>query len=202
MDIIRYCSFFEPLSVTFSLYFRLPFEVTSIMTERDFNLFLEKSYTRLVAFAKPFIPLGSAVTAEDMVQDAAVKVWREIEKNRIKINNIEAFTIVVLRNVCLDSLKLKKNLPSEDIEERSFSSENYNDPQRQLEVKETLSDIRKILGSLRFEQQMVLRLRDVMGYEFHEIAGILDMSETNVRTILSRTRKSVRELILKRDRDG
>jgi RNA polymerase sigma-70 factor (ECF subfamily) len=46
------------------------------------------------------------------------------------------------------------------------------------------------------EQMLAIRLRDVMGYEMSEIAVILDTSEGNVRTLLSRARQKLREKLL------
>ena len=45
---------------------------------------------------------------------------------------------------------------------------------------------------------LAVRLRDVMGYEMEEIARILETSEGNVRTLLSRARQKLREKIIMR----
>jgi RNA polymerase sigma-70 factor (ECF subfamily) len=45
------------------------------------------------------------------------------------------------------------------------------------------------------QQQMILHLRDIEGYEYDKIAEILEMNENAIRVALSRARKRVRELL-------
>jgi len=49
---------------------------------------------------------------------------------------------------------------------------------------------------------LVFQLRDIEGYEFEEIAEMLDISETNARVILSRVRKIIKEELLKKHHYG
>ncbi len=168
------------------------------MRSREFNNNIEKIRPKLICFANSFIGKGAA-TAEDMVQDAIIKVWSEVEKKN-NIRNLEALTIVVLRNLCLDYLRLKKN-SVEKVEisalrgsEQGFASRS-SDPHGALESKEQRANIGRCLEMLPDDQQLAIRLRDILGYEFHEIATILDTGEGNVRTILSRGRKRIRELL-------
>lgn len=168
------------------------------MTEKDFNLFIADIRVRLIAFARPFIPEGSAITQEDLVQEAAVKVWMEINEKNVKIRNLEAFTIAVLKNVCIDFKRLKKNQPGDVDQKRLYLSKADSDPHKSLEIKESVRRVEKIMKGLSLDQQMVLRLREIMGYEFSEISEILNMSEGNVRTILSRTRREIRNRLIER----
>jgi RNA polymerase sigma-70 factor (ECF subfamily) len=42
----------------------------------------------------------------------------------------------------------------------------------------------------------IMQLRDIEGYDFEEIAGILGMTENAIRVNLSRARKKVREIMI------
>lgn len=165
------------------------------MTEREFNRHIDKMRPRLVGFAASFVNSGAA-TAEDMVQEAVIKVWG----CRKQVENVDALMTVVLRNVCLDYLRLRKNRTADNIAlaQCSSSVETASDPQKAMELQDQMQQIRFIMAKLPDDQQIVLRLRDVMGYEFPEIAQILDTTEGNVRTLLSRARKSVRDTMLKK----
>ena len=46
------------------------------------------------------------------------------------------------------------------------------------------------------KQRIIIHLRDVEGYEFEEIARIIESDEASVRVNLSRARKSVTEQLL------
>jgi RNA polymerase sigma factor, sigma-70 family len=162
------------------------------MNEREFNRAIISLRPKLIHFAKGFTWIGYA-TPEDMVQDAILKVWKMNAKGVI-FRNIEAMCVEVLKNVCLDYLRLKKNnncsLKAEILTGDNIVSVSEN-PQLKMEVKEKLVNVMKIVESLPLDQQMTLRLRDVMGYEFKEIAQIIGTSEGNVRVLLSRARQNI-----------
>jgi RNA polymerase sigma-70 factor (ECF subfamily) len=46
------------------------------------------------------------------------------------------------------------------------------------------------------KQRIIIHLRDVEGYEFEEIAQIIESDEASVRVNLSRARKRVKEQLL------
>jgi len=46
------------------------------------------------------------------------------------------------------------------------------------------------------KQRMILQLRDVEQFEYHEISDMLDMNETAIRVNLSRARKAVRDVLI------
>ena len=161
------------------------------MTSSEFEILINSVRPRLIFFAKGFVGEGAA-TADDMVQDAIIKLWNS---NKVRdIENPEAFLRHILRNVCLDYIKLKKNnteqLTSYNTiySERSLTAE--------IEAKDEMTMVFNFMRTLPNDQMVTLRLRDVMGYEMSEIAVILDTTEGNIRTLLSRARKKLREMIL------
>jgi RNA polymerase sigma-70 factor (ECF subfamily) len=57
--------------------------------------------------------------------------------------------------------------------------------------------VHKALSKLPERQRMAVHLKDIEGYSNKELAEILETDETNVRTILSRGRRALREIIEK-----
>lgn len=164
------------------------------MTQREFEREIFRIRPVLLQFARSF-NIGGASNAEDMVQEAVMRVWLSILGGEV-VRSIEALTKRVLRNVCLDYLRLKKNnLNSSDID--SVNKIDSNDPNRQLEIKEEFTRIVDFIRTLPMDQQICIRLKDIMGFENWEIADILDTTEVNVRTLLSRGRKSIRDNMLR-----
>lgn len=161
------------------------------MTDREFNRSIGKIRPQLISFAASFMCKGAA-TAEDMVQDAIIKVWREVQQTEVR--SVKVLTITVLRNVCLDYLRLKKNsVQKEDIDTVKGRDEIPVDSG--VEAKERWEYVRNVMKTLPKEQQTVMMLREVMGYEYAEIAHILDTSEANARALLSRGRRELRNRI-------
>lgn len=161
------------------------------MTTKEFNITVEKLRPKLMHFANGFVRTG-AHTAEDLVQDAVLKLWKS--QDMYQIRNTEALTMQILKNVCLDYIKIKKNINEElPANLKIFSS---NDPLSMVEQRERVAKVRDLISALPPDQMLAVRLRDIMGYEMNEIAQIIDTSEGNVRTLLSRARQKIRESLL------
>lgn len=138
--------------------------------------------------------LVSREEAEDATQEVLMKLWNN--KNRMEqYKSVEAFAVTMTKNYCLDRLKSKQagNL--------KLVHSNYTDEsaslQRNLEARDSLDWMGKIMDGLPEQQRMVLQLRDVEQYEFNEIEEMLSMKPTAVRVTLSRARKAVREELIK-----
>jgi RNA polymerase sigma-70 factor (ECF subfamily) len=163
------------------------------MTEREFNNDITRIRPLLLHFAGSF-SIGGAATAEDMVQEAVMRVWRSNEDGCF-ILNIEALTKQILKNVCIDYLRLKRNKGENLSNLKELITEN--DPYKQLEIKREFARMKEAIKSLPLDQQMCIRLKDVMGYETKEIAEIIETTEINVRTLLCRGRKTIKERVMK-----
>ncbi len=164
------------------------------MTEREFNITITKIRGSLVRFAAGFSVEG-ALTPEDMVQESIARIWR-LNCEGMEFNSTEAISKKIIKNVCLDYIKLKKN-NNKSIEERdSINVQHEQTPEKILERKESFNMIVGYISKLTPEQQVVIRLRDVMGYELDEIAQIVGATEGNTRVLLSRARKKLRDLLL------
>ncbi len=143
--------------------------------------------------------LVSTEEAEDATQEILIKLWSK--KNKIgSYNNVEAFAMTMTKNFCLDRLKSKQagNL--------KLVHTNYTDVntslQGQLEAKDSIDWVERIMAELPEQQKMVLQLRDVEQYEYEEIEKLLDMKPTAIRVALSRARKTVREKLMEKHNYG
>tara|TARA_R110002020_G_scaffold367812_7_gene579715 strand:+ start:143 stop:652 length:510 start_codon:yes stop_codon:yes gene_type:complete len=143
--------------------------------------------------------LVSTEEAEDATQEILIKLWSK--KNKMEsYNNVEAFAMTMTKNFCLDRLKSKQagNL--------KLVHSNYTDAstslQRELEAKDSIDWVERIMAELPEQQKMVLQLRDVEQYEYEEIEKLLDMKPTAIRVALSRARKTVREKLMEKHNYG
>ena len=143
--------------------------------------------------------LVSTDEAEDATQELYFKLW----KNKSKIgsyNNVEAYAMMMTKNYCLDQLKSKRasNL--------SLVHSNYKDESSELETKiefkDSASIIKKLMNDLPEKQKMIIQLRDIENYDYHEIGKIVNMEPTAIRVALSRARNTLRENFIKKQNYG
>lgn len=131
--------------------------------------------------------------AQDIVQEVFIKLWNRREKLD-EYRSVEALAVVTTRNLCLDKLKAKK-YPTERLENLKSDV-----PEPTMETKKEFTDlaeiIKEIIGQLPEQMKTIMQLRDIEGYDFEEIAGILGMTENAIRVNLSRARKKVREIMI------
>lgn len=132
--------------------------------------------------------------AEDAVQEVYLKLWKA-KANIKNYNNVEAFAMTMTKNYCLDRLKSKQASNLKIVHSNYPSDGNI---ERNIEANEGVAMVLKIMEGLPQQQRIVLQLRDVEQFEFSEIANILDSNETAIRVALSRARKTVRDLMIKK----
>ena len=62
-----------------------------------------------------------------------------------------------------------------------------------FEVRDEAQQVRHIIAHLPVQQQKIVTLRDVKGCSYEEIEQVTGLNATNVRVLLSRARKKIRE---------
>ena len=138
--------------------------------------------------------LVSTEEAEDATQEVLVKLWTKNETLQ-ELKSVEAMAMTMTKNYCLDQLKSKR------AGNMSIVHNNYTDReaglQEQLEDKDSLNWVEKVINELPEQQKLIIQMRDIEQYEFDEIAKIMDMNETAIRVALSRGRKTIREFLTK-----
>jgi len=139
--------------------------------------------------------LEDSEEAQDIVQEAFIKLWNQREKLD-EYRSVEALAVVMTRNLCLDKLKAKK-YPTESLENLKADIPEPGVDTKQ-ESDELVSRIKRIIGTLPEQMRTIIQLRDIEGYDYEEMAKILGMKENAIRVNLSRARKKVREIMIKR----
>ena len=160
------------------------------MTQEEFKIHVFPLKNKLFRFAKRL--LENTEEAEDMVQEVFIKLWKMKEKLS-EYRSVEALAMVTTRNLCLDRLRTKK-YTIDKIDLLKDEIENTMEEQR-TDHSELINKIHGIIKSLPEQQRTILHLRDIEGYDYEEIASILDMNENAIRVNVSRARKKIREII-------
>lgn len=165
------------------------------MTRKEFETDILPFSRTLYRYAFRF--LSNREEAEDAVQEVFLKLWTMRDKLS-GYNNIQAFTLTVTRNHCLDRLRKKK---MEYIDENGKEDTRASDMnlEKNLENTEKFRIVTEIINTLPENYRTVIKMRDVDGYDYEEMAKKMDIDINNLRVILSRARKMVREELKKKN---
>lgn len=127
--------------------------------------------------------------AKDAVQDIMIKLWDK-RKQLALHPNLTGFVFLTARNHCLDCMKKKKHEQSIVLYPNLIAD--IQTEQNQNELKELHEIIRQIIVNLPENQQEVLLMHDLDGFEVDEISSITDLKPEHIRVLLSRARKYIR----------
>ena len=151
---------------------------------------------RPVAFAIAYRMLGSVAEAEDVVQEALLRLHRALA-DEPRIESPRAYVATVTTRLAIDELRsarVRREQYVGDWLPEPILTEPADDPARHAEMADSLSLAMLVLfESLSPEQRAVLLLRDVFDYGYDEIAAIVGKSEPNVRQLAARARRHVEE---------
>ncbi len=149
---------------------------------------------RPLAFQIAYRMLGSVSEAEDVVQDALLRVHQAVEAGE-RIASPRAFVATVTTRLAINVLRSARARRERYVGEwlpEPIITDSADDPARQAEMADSLSlAMLVLLESLSPEQRAVLLLHDVFDYGYPEIAAIVGKSEANVRQLATRARKHV-----------
>ncbi|MBT8261011.1 MAG: RNA polymerase sigma factor [Flavobacteriaceae bacterium] len=162
------------------------------MTQTEFLNIVMPFKDKVFRLAKRI--LVSHEEAEDATQEILLKLWN----NKTKIEeyrNVEAFSMTMTKNFCLDKLK-SKHAQNLKIVHSNYKDNNIS-LQKQVEVNDSINWVERIIEDLPEQQKIIIQLRDIEQYDFAEISKMLDMNQTAVRVALSRARKIIREKLTK-----
>lgn len=137
--------------------------------------------------------LENQADAEDMVQETYIKLWRKREALESLINP-ESFAVTLLKNNCLDFLRKAKpdfsriqevNIPEMD----SLAV--------QIENRDQLEHIQVIMRQLPVQQKQIIQLKIWDNLPDEEIEKQTGLKKGNIKVIVSRARKTIKELYQK-----
>ncbi|MDE2403493.1 MAG: RNA polymerase sigma factor [Sphingomonadales bacterium] len=137
--------------------------------------------------------LGEAAEAEDVAQDALLRLWQHAPRWRGDGPGVAAWLTRVATNLCLDRLRRRRPLPVEDVPERVDDAPLAD---AVLEAGEDLARVRRALDCLSERQRAAIVLTHYEELPNAEAALVLDMNIKAFESLLLRARRSLRSLLL------
>ena len=166
---------------------------------------LVRRYERPV-FSLVFRMVRDRETAEDLAQDAFVKILNHIDKYSPEFK-FSSWLFKIANNVAIDYLRKRRldTISMDGSPHASTASEveattlNLESEQEsaldELEAKELGSAIERAIAKLRPEYRACIMLRHVEGRAYEEIAATLDLPLGTVKTYIHRARHELRKAL-------
>lgn len=130
--------------------------------------------------------------AEDIVQDALIKVWN-VRNHWDTIESVEAFALTITRNLSLDHMKRAGNSEASLDDTNTERADIAENPSERMIQKDNLSLVRQIIDSLPEKQRSCIQLRDIEGKAYKDIATVLNITEEQVKVSIFRGRQAIKQ---------
>jgi len=144
--------------------------------------------------------LGNAAESEDIAQLVFLRVWRHAKRYRPDAK-FTTYLFTITRNLVFNETRRrsrKKEVSSDEREENSNLTAEAN-PERQPDAELLQAELqRKVddaITSLPESQRMAVILRRYEQLSYEEIATVLNLSVSAVKSLLFRARTSLREAL-------
>ncbi|HEY8473575.1 MAG TPA: RNA polymerase sigma-70 factor [Natronosporangium sp.] len=146
------------------------------------------------AFAIAYQMLGSVSEAEDVVQEAFLRMHQTLQRDE-QITSPRAYIATLVTRIAIDQLRSarvrRERYVGEWLPEPVMTEPT---PAEQAETSDSLSlAFLVLLESLTPQQRAAFLLREVFDYPYPAVADILDTTVDNTRHLVARARAQIRE---------
>lgn len=164
------------------------------MTDSEYKAEAVRLRPKLLGMAHRYL---AGDEAEDMVQDAMLRLWTMRAELRMPIDGL---AVLLVRHLRTDRLRRDKRAAVVSIDDDAAVPVMFADDSGDAGTSERVARVMAIASLLPDMQQLVFRMRHVDGMEMGDIAAVTGCSEAAVRQALSRARRAIRDRYNKEER--
>ncbi len=154
---------------------------------RLYDIYADRIYRHI------YYRTGNVEDARDLTQEVFIKAWQALPKYIRTKTPFLGWLFTISHNRVIDYYRTKKNyayLNNEIIMEDREKS-----PDKLVEAQFTQQEVRRAILQLPEDQQQVILMSFIEGFEYSEIAAALNKTEGNIRVITHRALKKMREIM-------
>lgn len=137
--------------------------------------------------------LGDQAEAEDVAQDAMMRLWKQANDWRAGEARVSTWLYRVVHNLCIDRIRKRRpQVPVEDAPEPVDPDPSVLD---RMAESDTAKAVAAAIGQLPERQRQALILRHFEGYSNPEIGDAMECSVEAVESLLARARRQLAVLM-------
>jgi RNA polymerase sigma-70 factor (ECF subfamily) len=153
------------------------------LKRHEYNIAVSTHSGKLYGFALKF--LRNSEDAQDIVQDVFEKLW--INRKKVEVEKAKAWMFTTAHNAMVNYVMKKQRmvLPGDDLIPETAKTERSSFESSQV--------VDRAVSILPPVQKSIILLRDLEGYTYEEIGGILELSPSQVKVYLFRARNKIKK---------
>lgn len=134
---------------------------------------------------------GNAQDAEDLLQDLYLKLWQKRDDLPDEAKK-EAYLVTMIRRLFIDQRRLKHLDASAELKnEEGPPDERSLD--RQIDSKDEAQQMERLINGLPVRDGKIIQMHLVEGRSYEEIEQDTGLSQGNIRIIVMRTKKKLKQ---------
>lgn len=142
--------------------------------------------------------LGDGSEAEDVTQEAMLKLWRIAPDWRPGEAQVSTWLYRVTANMCIDRLRKRRTTNFDELPEMADDSPQVVDT---MVDKERQDALQNALGQLPERQRQAVVLRHIDGLSNPEIGQIMDITPRAVESLTARGKRALTQLLSRKRKE-
>jgi RNA polymerase sigma-70 factor (ECF subfamily) len=160
------------------------------------SAFVRRHQRRVFGLARTIV--GDDRTAEDVAQEAFVRVWKHAASYDPRRGSVTTWLLTITRNLAIDSVRVRRPVTVDpDVLVGLDRASEDRGLQELAELGDDVARLRLILARLPAEQRRAIVLAGLLGHTAREVGEIeqipLGTAKTRIRTALIRLRAAMAE---------
>lgn len=157
----------------------------------SFELIMNKYMEKIIYFTYKFV--NRIDVAEDLAQDVFVYILMNKEKYDSKYS-LKAYLYTIAKSKSLNYIKRENKITYLQDNEYIFNEQEIEDA---IFNKEQSQKLKIAINNLPEPQNQIIYLVDIEELSYKEICKIFDMSLSQVKTLIHRGRKKLKQILMK-----
>ena len=143
-------------------------------------------------FGHAFRVLGDRAEAEDVAQEALIRLWKQATDWRQGEAKVTTWLYRVVANLCTDRLRKSRGVALDAIPEPEDDRET---PAEALQQKSRQAALQSALQELPERQRQAVLLRHIEGLSNPEIAEVMDIGVEAVESLTARGKRALAKIL-------
>jgi len=154
---------------------------------RLYDIYADRIYRHI------YYRTSNVENARDLTQEVFIKAWQGLPKYKRTKTPFLGWLFTISHNRVIDYYRTKKDYNY--LKDEIVMEDREKSPEKLVEDQFTQQEVRRTILKLPEDQQQVILMSFIEGFEYNEIAAALSKSEGNIRVIVHRALKRMREIL-------